>query len=160
MTTFKFNREETKQHLSTSNKGAIITGPVGVGKTTLIRKPRMVTAPQLVAEFQLHGIEAVQALINNQVQYQNLCVVIDDLGTEETAKHYGDTIDPIAWVIQRIYDVNGYAEVPIKLYLTTNLDKKSLTERYGERVVSRIWEMCDPIVLQDTNLRILDPMKF
>ena len=41
----------------------------------------------------------------------------------------------------------------IKLYLTTNLGKTELTNKYGIRVVERIWEMCDRISLDDTNLR-------
>lgn len=39
------------------------------------------------------------------------------------------------------------------MLITTNLDKEELTNKYGIRVVERLWEMCDRIVLEDTNLR-------
>ena len=152
METFKLNREEAKAQLEKGNS-TIITGLPGVGKTTLIRKPRMVSASQLAMEYQAHGLEAVKGLISNQINYQALTVVIDDLGIEEDVKHYGNGLDPIAYVVQRIYDINQTAEQPIKLLITTNLTKDNLTQRYGIRVVERLWEMCDRIVLQDTNLR-------
>tara|TARA_R110000744_G_C19042434_1_gene526826 strand:- start:55 stop:519 length:465 start_codon:yes stop_codon:yes gene_type:complete len=152
METFRLNREEAKKQLEKGNS-TIITGKPGVGKTTIIRKPRMVSASQLAQEFQLHGIEAVKSLINAQIEYQAMTVIIDDLGIEEDVKHYGNGLDPIAHVVQRIYDVNQTAEQEIKLLITTNLNKDDLIKRYGIRVIERLWEMCDRIVLEDTNLR-------
>lgn len=154
MKTFKLDREGAKAQLK-QGSSTILTGLPGVGKTTLIRKPRMVSASQLAMEYQLHGIEAVKSLISNQINYQGMTVVIDDLGIEEDVKHFGNGLDPIAYVVQRIYDINQTAEKPIRLLITTNLSKKELTDRYGVRVVERLWEMCDRIVLEDTNLRKL-----
>ena len=154
MTTLvKGSRATAQRHLQESPNGAILIGDVGVGKTTLVRTPRMVSANQLALEYQASGIEAVKALINNQLQYQGLKVVIDDLGTEERVKNFGTELDPINYVIQRIYDINQVADQKIKLYLTTNLNESSLIERYGQRLVDRIWEMCDRVVVIDTNLR-------
>ena len=154
MTTLvKGSRATIKRHLEESQNGAILIGDVGVGKTTLVRTPRMVSANQLALEYQAEGIQAVKSLINNQLQYQGLKVVIDDLGTEERVKNFGTELDPINYVIQRIYDINQVADQKIKLYLTTNLNEKALVERYGQRLVDRIWEMCDRAVVVDTNLR-------
>jgi DNA replication protein DnaC len=153
METFKFNREQAKEFLANTQDGVIMTGLPGVGKTTLLRKDRMVSASQLAMEFQARGIEAVKELINAQIEYQGMKVVIDDLGIEEDVKHYGNGLDPVAYVVQRIYDVNQTAEQKIKLYITTNLNKDDLINKYGLRVVDRLWEMCNRIVLEDTNLR-------
>lgn len=149
----KLNREQAKVFIESASNGIIITGLPGVGKTTLLRSPRMISASKLAMEFQANGLDAVKALINNQIQYQGLKVVIDDLGIEEDVKHYGNQLDPISYVVQSIYDINQVAEQKIKLYITTNLDKNELIERYGVRVVDRLWEMCDRIVLEDTNMR-------
>lgn len=154
MTTLvKGSRATIKRHLEESPNGALLIGDVGVGKTTLIRTPRMISANKLALEYQASGIEAVKALINNQIQYQGLKVVIDDLGTEERVKNFGSELDPVSYVIQSIYDINQVADQKIKLYLTSNLTEGELVERYGQRLVDRIWEMCDRALVVDTNLR-------
>mgnify|MGYP003644504559 CR=1 FL=1 len=153
-TSVKLNREEAKEYLNKTKSGAILIGAPGVGKTTLIRKPRMVSASVLAMEFQANGLESVKAHINNQIEYQNKTVIIDDLGLEDDVKHFGNGLDPIAYVVQRIYDINQMnPEEPIKLIFTTNLSEKDLLLKYGVRVKDRIWEMCDRIALIDTNLR-------
>tara|TARA_R110000822_G_scaffold65772_1_gene160906 strand:+ start:912 stop:1382 length:471 start_codon:yes stop_codon:yes gene_type:complete len=153
-TSVKLNREEAKDYLNKSTNGAILIGSPGVGKTTLIRQARMVSASVLAMEFQAHGLEAVKSIINAQIQYQNKTVIIDDLGLEDDVKHYGNGLDPIAYVVQRIYDINQMnPEHPIKLIFTTNLNEEALLLKYGVRVKDRIWEMCNRIALIDTNLR-------
>lgn len=156
-TLIKTNRQQTKEWLQTSTNGAILIGKPGVGKTTLIRQPRMVSASVLAMEFQVNGLEAVKAIINNQIQYQNRTVIIDDLGLEDDVKHYGNGLDPIAYVVQRVYDINQMSDDKIRLIFTTNLGKEELTKKYGVRVVDRIWEMCDRIQLEDTCIRKEQP---
>jgi DNA replication protein DnaC len=153
-TSIKVNRKEAKEFLDNTDKGAILIGIPGVGKTTLVRHQRMVSASILAMEFQAHGLEAIKAIINNQIEYNNKQIIIDDLGLEDDVKHFGNGLDPIVYVVQRIYDINQqYPENPISLFFTTNLDKDHLTEKYGIRTIERIWEMCDRIVIDDTNLR-------
>jgi len=150
------NREELSQKFAQNTinrKGLLILGLPGVGKTYCVRQPRMVSASQLSMEFQANGLEAVKALINNQINYQGQNVTIDDIGIEDDVKHYGNGLDPIVYTIQRIYDINQTAERSICLYMTSNFNIEELTKKYGERFIDRIYEMCDIVVLEDTNLR-------
>ena len=127
-TSVKLNREEAKEWLQKSKNGSILIGSPGVGKTTLIARDRMVSASLLAMEFQVNGIQAIKDLINPQIHYNNNVVVIDDLGIEEDVKHFGNGLDPIAYVIQRIYDLNQREDQNIKLIFTTNLNKVGIIE--------------------------------
>ena len=153
MNSFKINREETVKHLNETGHSALLVGNVGVGKTTIVRQPRMVSAQTLAMDFAIHGMDAITKHINSQIEYQAMTVVIDDLGMEDDVKHFGNQVDPVQYVIHRVYDINQTAAQKIRLLLTTNLDKTELQEKYGERTMSRIYEMCDVIILDDTNLR-------
>lgn len=155
MTTLtKLNREQTKEYLKNKSTGTILIGEPGIGKTTLVRTPRMVSASLLAMEFQVHGLDAIKGLINPMIEYESRTVTIDDLGIEEDVKHFGNGLDPIAYVVQRIYDMNqAIPDNPVKLVMTTNLGKSELQKRYGVRVQERLWEMCDRVKLEDTNLR-------
>ena len=154
MTTLhKLKRVEAEEYHKTS-KGAIYIGNPGVGKTTIVRHQRMVSSSILAMEFQAHGLEAVKALINPQLEYNNNTVIIDDLGLEEDVKHFGNGLDPIVYVVQSLYDTNQqHPNNPVKLFFTTNLSEKELQVKYGIRTVERIWELCDRVLIDDVNLR-------
>lgn len=155
------NREQLKAlHTNAllTDKGQTILGLPGTGKTTILRTTRMVTAYQLAMDYQLHGIEAVKASINSMIQYENLKVTIDDLGTETIASNYGQQLDVISYIVQSIYDINQKADKPIKLFLTSNLNYDALVVRYGERVMDRLNEMTTILILEDTNLRRETPI--
>ena len=154
MTTLhKLNRQQAEEYHKTS-KGAIYIGQPGIGKTTIVRRSRMVSASILAMEFQAQGLEAIKGLINPQLEYNNNTVIIDDLGLEEDVKHFGNGLDPIVYVVQSLYDSNQqYPDNPVKLFFTTNLSETELGKKYGIRTVERIWEMCDRVLIDDVNLR-------
>lgn len=150
------NRKELAVELElqqNKQKGMLIMGNPGEGKTFAVKTPRMVTASQLALDYQAYGIQAVKDKINAMITYENLNVTIDDLGLEPKVKNFGNELNPIEWVILQIYSINQIADKPIKLWLTTNFNLDVLTEIYGERVVDRLHEMCDIVILKDTNLR-------
>ena len=135
------------------SKGMLIMGNPGEGKTYAVKTPRMVSAIELALDYQAYGIQAVKDKINAMVWLENSNVTIDDLGQEPKVKNFGNELNPIEWVILRIYSINQVAEKPIKLWLTTNFNMESLQEMYGARAVDRLYEMCDIVILKDTNLR-------
>lgn len=151
------NREElqlkVKENKTTGSKGLLILGEPGMGKTFSIKTPRMVSAIDISVDYQAEGIETVKAKINNMITYESGKVTIDDLGNEERVKNFGNELDPIAFIIQKIYAINQIAEEPIKIFMTSNFLPKTLSSKYGERVMDRLYEMVDIVNLKDTNLR-------
>src|SRR4029079_399844 len=71
---------------------------------------------------------------------------IDDLGAENRTE----------WVLEQLYAlVNERYEAQRSLVVTTNLEERELEEQIGERVVSRLVEMCgDPLPLFDDDRRV------
>jgi DNA replication protein DnaC len=71
---------------------------------------------------------------------------LDDLGAENRTD----------WVIEQLYAlVNERYESKKALVVTTNLDESELERQIGERVVSRLVEMCgDPLPLFDEDRRL------
>ena len=65
-------------------------------------------------------------------------LVLDDLGAERTS----------GWVRDRLFlIINRRYEALKPILVTTNLDWRELEEQVGERIVSRLYEMC-PLVLE------------
>lgn len=123
--------------------GLIISGGVGTGKTTLARAMWMV--------MQYHGAPAkgVPAdrigtiyKTSEQEEYYRLKnasrLFIDDLGTEyASVKNYGEEASPMLDLI------NTFHRSGRTLIITTNLTEDSILERYGSRIASRLFEMCE-----------------
>jgi len=154
----KVNRKELANLVIESKingtKGLLVLGEPGMGKTYALKTKRMVSAIDIALDYQTMGIESIKEKINAMMSYEGLKVTIDDLGSEDRVKNFGTDLDPIAFIIQKIYSINQMnPEQPIKLYLTSNFNMETLTEKYGPRVVDRLYELCDIVNLSDTNLR-------
>jgi DNA replication protein DnaC len=76
---------------------------------------------------------------------------LDDLGSENRTE----------WVLEQLYAlINERYEAERSLVVTTNLTAEQLEEQIGERVVSRLVEMCgDPLPLygDDRRLKVAPP---
>lgn len=141
-----------------SDKGVVLMGKPGVGKTTFMRwwegsenpmapNDYMITSNKLVTMFMLKGMEA---FVNQQSRLMFPVNRIDDLGTEIIASNYGNKIDIIPHLLQLAYEAGHRFE-----FYTTNLNYKELTERYGPRIIDRLQEKCYFFILEDTHLREL-----
>lgn len=132
------------------NKGLMIQGTAGLGKTETIRA---------VSENPLYPIKIISILeIAEQVQQNGRChlntqqlLLLDDIGTEpEVINHYGTKINWFKDFIEMYYLENKTFN---GLMVTTNLGGEELESRYGYRVRSRIREMFNVISLKGDDLR-------
>lgn len=86
---------------------------------------------------------------NNKNELENLkdkaVIYLDDLGVEKDTEY---TQEMLYMIINHCY-VNEKA-----LFISTNLSLEELTEKYTERITSRLLEMCDHYQMTGNNKRI------
>lgn len=151
------------------NKGLLIFGHVGCGKTTLMRllaenqknSFRVVPCKVIVEKFKKAGNQADDVVNEYSRLYSNtlgaqefkngdrMGICFDDLGTEDTVEGWNKS-NVMADIILRCYD---NIQLKGNVHITTNLPTKQaldsdilgLKERYGDRVYSRLQEMFNVI---------------
>ena len=140
-------------------KGILFYGNIGSGKTTLMRlfmnNPTndyvMRSCRKVADDYAKKDDGGPEALL----KYSDLIPVypgqhygqkwagmcFDDLGTERSKKHFGNEVNVMEDVLQNRYDLRLIG----KTHLTTNLTRTEISELYGPRVGSRLYEMCNVI---------------
>jgi len=141
----KFHAEKYNIDLQ---KGLLLTGPVGCGKTSLMTLIRQLSFPafsyQLVSTRQvaLQFMESGHAAIKH---YSSMSARIpqifcfDDLGTEATVKYFGNDTNVMAEIMLLRYDLFIQNRIPV--HVTTHLSASELEKIYGSRVRSRMRQM-------------------
>ena len=134
----------------TENKGLFIFGDTGTGKTYVMhalannRNARVENFVDLLIEYRDYmqrGTyhESIRALCSQDY------VFIDDIGAEKMS-------DFVAEFLYLLIDAR-YRNMK-KTIISTNLTPEDFEERYGERLLSRIYEMCVSLELQGEDKRI------
>ena len=132
------------------NKGIFIYGNTGVGKTYFChtlqnaKKGTVENFVSLLYEFR----DYIQSGFYN-VKMKEMCdvdyLIIDDIGAEKTSD----------FVVEFLYTiVNRRYENMKRTVLTTNLQLPDFEKRYGDRVLSRISEMCVMVELTGDDKRL------
>ncbi len=133
------------------NKGVLLTGPVGCGKTTLINLMRFfiqnesqkfITKPcrDISFEFIQDGFSIIHKYSKgNLYDYIPRTFCFDDLGTESSLKYYGNECNVMAEILLSRYDL--FVSKNLLTHLTTNLSASEIEEIYGNRIRSRLREM-------------------
>lgn len=125
------------------NKGILLSGPVGCGKTSLMKLLRYVVPHQKSYEiiparnitftFNNIGFKTIQEYGNSSFY------CFDDLGVETTGRHFGKDCNVMGEILLSRYDL--FLQSKIRTHATTNLNAQELEERYGNRVRSRMRQL-------------------
>lgn len=126
-------------------KGILLNGPVGCGKTSLITLMKHFAYPDynfvlkstrdIASEFNQEGYSIIQKYGKSG----NKIFCFDDLGVENNMKYYGNECNTIADILLQRYDLQ-ILEGTVT-HATTNLNAGELEELYGNRVRSRLRSM-------------------
>jgi len=124
------------------DKGILLNGPVGCGKTSLMTLMKHFTYPDynfvikstrdIATEFNQDGYPIIQKY--GKTHSKIYC--LDDLGVENNMKHYGNECNTVAEILLQRYDLQ-IIEGTVS-HATTNLNASELEELYGNRVRSRL----------------------
>lgn len=133
------------------DKGILLSGPVGCGKTSLMTLVREFHDPQnryiikssrdIASEFHQDGFGVLQ-------RYGKVrkIICLDDLGVEQTMNYFGNECNTIGEILLQRYDLmisEGFIT-----HGTTNLNADELQQLYGTRVRSRFRSMFNLITFQ------------
>jgi DNA replication protein DnaC len=139
-----------------NKKGLYIYGGVGTGKTHIayaikrrydeLRQPNLFwNMTELIDEIRSDFNRKEKEFTGeNVLDYQHL-LFLDDIGAEK----------PTEWVEEKIYlIVNRRYNDMLPTIFTSNLNISELSDRIGDRIASRIVEMCEIINLEGEDRRL------
>lgn len=142
---FVQDKENCKKNGIDPDKGILLSGPVGCGKTSMMRLLRhlvplqrpyeMIPSRNVTFGFNHLGYKTIEDFGDNKF----LC--FDDLGIEPFGRHYGKDCNVMGEVLLSRYELYIQTKGKIKTHATTNLNAEELEERYGNRVRSRMREL-------------------
>jgi DNA replication protein DnaC len=145
-----------------SRKGIYIYGDCGTGKTHIAYaiakycdsegkiRNMFFNIPELIRFLKKDFDEVNKTLSSDNTNFAEVLnykglLIIDDLGTEKLTD----------WVEETIYAIiNKRYENVVPTLFTSNLSPAKLTEKYGDRIVSRIVGSCDIVELKGEDKRI------
>jgi DNA replication protein DnaC len=126
------------------NKGLLLTGPIGCGKTSWMHLIRLLAHPEeqfmvkstreIAFEFNKDGYETI-----NLYGRRNKRICFDDIGVEQNIKFYGNECNTMAEILLHRYEMQ--TQYGILTHATTNLSASQLENVYGNRVRSRLRSM-------------------
>ena len=132
-------------------KGILLTGPIGCGKTSLMKllkyivphqKPyQVIPSRNILFSFYHIGFKSVEDYGNTGYY------CFDDLGVEPMGRYYGQDCNVMGEVLLSRYEL--FINHKVKTHATTNLNADELEARYGNRVRSRMRQLFNLIAFDE-----------
>ena len=132
------------------DKGILLQGSIGTGKTILLRGFAGVIGKVLDRNFEYYSAFDINKLIvkDGIDKYSRKPLLIDDIGKEqEIIKDYGTDVRPILELFASRYD-NGALT-----FATTNYSNETFGKKYGQQTVDRFIETFNFIQLTGKSRR-------
>lgn len=139
------------------NKGILLTGPIGCGKTSLMNLMKYLAPTEqkfflkpcrdISFEFIQYGYQIIHKYSNGNLDQsgpRSYC--FDDLGTENNLKYFGNECNVMAEILLSRYDL--FISKKLKTHITTNLSASEIETHYGNRVRSRLRQMVNLIAFE------------
>lgn len=140
------------------NKGILLSGPVGCGKTSLMNLMKHLTPTEhkftvkpcrdISFEFIQDGYQIIHKYSKGKLyESEPKTICFDDLGIENNLKYYGNECNVMAEILLSRYDL--FISKRIQTHITTNLSATEIEKHYGNRVRSRLRELCNLIAFDN-----------
>jgi DNA replication protein DnaC len=148
------------------NKGLLLFGPVGCGKTSMIslftdnqkQSFRVASCRKISDEYEIHGKEVLSRYTKpdrNRYPKQEyfgqdyLGWCFDDFGTEPgESNRYGNKATVMSDVLFGIYEGSFLKG---NIHMTTNINSDQITAIYGDRVRSRMRELFNVVMFKESS---------
>lgn len=151
-------------------KGIMLMGRTGVGKTCLmsifakLASVAFAGCDDIRLEYEKSGSACIEkygkrsfapdynTLYSTPDKTKPIHYLLDDLGAEREAVFYGKREEVMESIINHRYEM--FEQTGMKTFLTTNLTMDMISERYGDRILSRIKGMCNILHLSGDDMRV------
>jgi hypothetical protein len=145
-------------------KGILLMGPTGSGKSMAMQimsiyrqiddtkfilngkcyrmNYEVIDVNKIVNDFMLNAYDGIKVHCNRYV------TCLDDIGTEsEEVKYYGNNLDVISYILSERYANKRLT------FGTTNFNVDKLEEKYGDRIISRMYVLFNFITMKGQDFR-------
>lgn len=155
------DKTEAEKRRLDLKKGILLSGPIGCGKSSLMtllkyffppgKQYQIKSTRDISFEFEKEGFRVINRYSKNPLNLSNTNPVpniycFDDLGVEQSQKHFGNECNVMAEILLSRYDL--FITKGIPTHLTTNLSASEIEEKYGNRVRSRMREMFNLVAFE------------